>query len=546
MIVRKNKYLLQLVIALVAFSFLPLWSNTAFAQSPEGGVTPSFFQIAPCPTCSNPDVAPAGGTIVPSIEETSPSEGIVIPSVYTPGTNPAPCVDASLASDNAHGSRHRNHHGGVSNFMHQFLQLFIQLINMLLRLLGGSPIATPATPAPESSPAPLPCSGPTPRDIPVTSQVVPSIAVQQPSAAAPQPSGSVPSTAGTVATCNGSPITITQGGTYSGCYVSTNAGTPAVKIATTAPVTIDHATLLHAGRAIQSSVNGVQVTVTNSKFQATNPGAAAIQRAMQLNAPASLVAEHNLLVDGQGILVITGNPNTVRIRYNDVKNIGRYPHTDENGCCVQFVQFSQANVGDAEIAWNRDMNTYKQSDVEDNINLWKSSGTAAHPIDIHHNLISGAYPPSGNGSGFTGGGILAGDSGGNYVNIHDNRVVSTSNYGIAITGGHDNHIYNNHIINDGKADDGTPVGPSTASGISLWQYDPNAATGPNATAYNNTIGWLQPSGKQNDSYMPACNPANACINNTSMANPTATSEQAERDGWAADLRAAGLTVGPNW
>jgi len=53
------------------------------------------------------------------------------------------------------------------------------------------------------------------------------------------------------------------------------------------------------------------------------------------------------------------------------------------------------------------------------------------PLDVHHNLISGAYPESAHalGADYTGGGILVADSGGSHLTVRGNRVVSTTNYG---------------------------------------------------------------------------------------------------------------------
>lgn len=521
-------------VALLTPFFLSRFQIPQIYAQTDITTTPPFFCLGPCPTVS-PSITSQPSTM------SSPHPSQVSMTTQAPTVDP--CASSTVASLHAKDTRFRHHRkrkGAVSNFMQFLLQLIERIIQQLL-----------GTPAPPQAPTlPGPTSAPNSPIVPAPNPCQPTVAATN----APQPSSApqsptIPATNAPIAqNCTSAkPITITQGGTYSGCYVSTNAGTPAVMISTTAPVTIDHATIQHAGIAIGG--NNLNLTLTNSKIQALNANATVDHRVLEVTSPSSIVVEHNSLIDGNGMWFGGGTPSMIRIRYNDVKNIGRYPKPVVNGnCCIQMAQFTQLTTGGGEIAWNRVMNTYLQSGVEDNINMYESSGQdASHPIDIQHNLISGAYPLTGNGSDYTGGGILGGDSGGNYINIHDNRVVSTSNYGVAITGGHDNHIYGNHIVNDGKGDNGSAVGPSTASGISLWQYDTNAATGPNATAYNNTIGWLQPGGKRNDTYIPACNPASACTNNAAMPDPiTAATEQAERDAWAADVKNAGLTIGPNW
>ncbi len=356
---------------------------------------------------------------------------------------------------------------------------------------------------------------------------------------------------GTVVACGG-PISITAGGTYSGCYESTNPANPAVVINTTAPVTLDHATIRHAGEGIRAVVySDVQLTVTNSKFQALNPGTPSDQRAMYLYKPASLIAEHNSFQDGHGIF-IGGNGQTVspiRIRYNTSLNIGHY---SEPGCCIQFAQFNRVISPAAEIAWNKITNIYGQSQIEDTVNMYMSSGTGvANPIDIHNNLVDGAYPDSGDGSDFTGGGLLLGDGDvtavGNYGIIHDNRVIGSTNYGVGVAGGHDNHLYNNRVVSDMKAENGTTVGSTFGQGVTLWDsYNRGAGSMTNSNAYNNTSGWVRPDGRANW-WLPGCDPAGACTGNVAMPDPiTSATEQAERDAWAAEVAGAGLTIGPNW
>lgn len=378
----------------------------------------------------------------------------------------------------------------------------------------------------------------------------PSTTVAPLPSSAPSAASTVEQTTSTVETtttvptgCDG-PVTITVGGTYTGCYQSAEPSTPAVRIATTAPVTLDHATVQHVGYGIQSGVGGVQLTVTNSKITAADPGTASvIQRAINLNSPASLIAEHNNLTDGQGIWIGSGTPSVVRIRYNEVRNIGRYPHSTSNGCCVQFAQLTSVTSPGVEIAWNRTTNLYGQSEVEDNVNFYQSSGSdAAHPIDVHHNLFDGAWPRSGDGSSFTGSGALLGDAGGSNGNIHDNRVINTANIGFAVVGGSNNHLYGNRIVSDMRSGS-TVVSATWSQGMSVW--NPDNATMINDDAYDNSVALLRPDGRA-DWWLPACDPSTACTGNVSLPPPDGAAEQAERDGFAVDAANAGVAMGPDW
>ena len=67
-----------------------------------------------------------------------------------------------------------------------------------------------------------------------------------------------------------SPIVITAAGTYSGNWQSTDSKTPAVTVATTAPVVIENSHISSAGGLIKTSVAGADVTVRNSVGMALN------------------------------------------------------------------------------------------------------------------------------------------------------------------------------------------------------------------------------------------------------------------------------------
>ena len=60
------------------------------------------------------------------------------------------------------------------------------------------------------------------------------------------------------------PIVITRGGTYTGNWQSTDGNTPAITVATTAPVIIENAHMRGVGNLITTSVAGTNLTVRNS------------------------------------------------------------------------------------------------------------------------------------------------------------------------------------------------------------------------------------------------------------------------------------------
>lgn len=362
----------------------------------------------------------------------------------------------------------------------------------------------------------------------------------------------MPTTTVTMGGCQ-APLTISSGGVYSlGCRESTSVGTPAITINTTQPVTIDRMTIKHRGIGISYNVSGVNLTVTNSTFERTSPGTTTTGqngRAINLTGAASLVVEHNTFLRGNGIWV--GNTGSLagRVRYNYSEDIGYWGLSD---CCVQFFQsdgltLSGVGGGSFEIGWNHTLNRWGQSDVEDNINIYKTGGASGSPLDIHHNLIDGAYDASANGDGYTGGGILFGDgnpAAGSWVTVRDNWIIGTSNYGVSSAGGSNNQILRNTAVSDSLTQTGGLHSPTYGTGVVAWD---STSTSTNITVQDNVSGWVRRTGvgtntERSDYWLPE---ADVNTGNTSMADPIdSTDEQAARDAWDTARVAAGVTVGP--
>jgi len=281
------------------------------------------------------------------------------------------------------------------------------------------------------------------------------------------------------------PIRITAGGTYSGCYASTSTGTPAVTLATSQPVTLDHARVVAKGFGVQDTVTGTRLTVVDATFEQTDPGAVVAHRAIELQQPASFVAEHNRFTDGDGIWIGGGRVDPLTVRYNQAIDIGRYPHPTSSNCCVQFLQLDSVTAPAGEIAWNHTQNTSGRSGVEDNIN---------------------------------------------HTSVHDNTVVSTTNYGVGAAGGTDVHLANNLLVNDTLGSDGsTHYYSEFAQAISIHDLTASEAT-------NNSFNWRRDS---STSQFP-CWIGTFC----SGARQVSTTEQQARDAWTASVPAGARPIGP--
>jgi hypothetical protein len=238
--------------------------------------------------------------------------------------------------------------------------------------------------------------------------------------------------------------------------------------------------------------------------------------------------------------------SSVILMNNDAVNIdGRhstgagYSTTDSD-----FAQFAQTNqvVGHVEIGWNRVTNTYGQSAVEDNVSIYKTVGSSGDRVDVHHNLIDGAYPLT-LGAGYSGSGVLVDDDSA-WAWLHDNVIVATTNAGIGIAADHDNLAEGNRIVGSGRDPDGDLFAAANV-GLYVWNLyeDPTWA---NNSAPNNAIAFHNSTGARNDVWFPDCAD---CTGNTSAVGGagdtvTAAHEDAEVAAWESARSAAGQIVGP--
>jgi hypothetical protein len=372
-----------------------------------------------------------------------------------------------------------------------------------------------------------------------------------------------------------SPIVITEAGTYSGNWQSTDSKTPAVTVATTAPVVIENAHISSVADLIKASVAGADLTIRNSVGVAANPGVKGQANGVLLEAssPARLDVENNYVENaGGGVLVhgYSGNRDgqqTIVIRANRARNLngllsdgegGYLPGVGNNRIVSRFIELENVQaVPGIDVGWNEVINYPGRSLVADNIDVKRSSGTPNQPLEIHDTYIQGAYPYTATQADYQGGGIKTeGGPGDNaqqapaFNNIHDNQVVGTVNYGIAFTAGHDNIAANNRVISSGMLADGTKL---AAQHVGMVNGDGVA----NGSTYNNTmhdnlIGWAcwnsscAQSGYRKDQSFPA-SPGDYSTNSVLAARPiTPEIEDDEYQIWLNKTASAGIAVGPSF
>jgi hypothetical protein len=365
------------------------------------------------------------------------------------------------------------------------------------------------------------------------------------------------------------PITITRGGAYRGNWRSTNRNVPAVTIATPDPVIIEQSSIEATGLNITSSVAGVDLTVRNTNLYGRNPNVWGVSKnyAMYFDDVKKLRVENNFFRGTPGVKChrYSGTASqTIKILRNRAKNIdgrisnGNGGYRSVYGNIAQFFQCDKVrNMVGMEIAWNEVINIPYKSMVEDNINIYLSSGTPESPIDIHDNYIEGAWQTDPLSSEYYGGGILAGDGiastpeeAPHHIHAHHNQVVGCTNHHIAIANGHDIQLYANRAAEKGKLDAAYGGGIKRATNIGCYVWNAQSQPAPiwgNNKAYDNKLGVcriISPHGndQRGDWWLPDCKWHSE---NIALPDPiNKTLEDAEFTRWQQKLSANGVSVGP--
>lgn len=307
------------------------------------------------------------------------------------------------------------------------------------------------------------------------------------------------------------PIVITEGGTYSGRWESLESSTPAVTVKTSEPVLIENSTIRSAGHLISAPWASADLTVRNVAGEGLYPTVVGrpAGRFMHVEGYKNVTVENSYMDGTSGIYLNTSDEGaTVRIVGNRAHDIdGRRADGLGGYDGAAYVQFVQLNKGyslrASEIAWNEVINRPYESRVEDVISVYKTSGRAGDPLRIHSNYIEGAFAADPATDGYSGGGIMLGDAGGAYLHAYQNRVVATSNYGVAISGGHDNRIDDNVVVACGQLSDGTPIAAQNV-GMYVWDMRDDETFANNGGS-GNQVAWAHPDHVRNDWWTPDAN-----------------------------------------
>jgi parallel beta-helix repeat protein len=286
----------------------------------------------------------------------------------------------------------------------------------------------------------------------------------------------------------------TKGTVITGDYEGT-VTEPAITITTSAPIIIENAHLKGPGDLILAS--NANLIVRNTTGISTNPNIVGTAKGMflHLNNPINLRVE-NCDITGSSFAVFIGgyggnhtSSQTIKILHNIIRDIDGRP-SDGNGGYLNTsgpnnaygIQIIYANnLSGAEIAWNEVENDFNNSSELGTLQIFDTSGIALSHFLIHDNFFRGTY-----GSAsivFSSIGSDTASSVPAFVDVYNNQIVNSANYGIALTSGHDNAVFNNRVISSGYTKEGKFIAGPSAIGL----VNANLSNLPPTIFFNNTI-----------------------------------------------------------
>jgi hypothetical protein len=355
-------------------------------------------------------------------------------------------------------------------------------------------------------------------------------------------------------------LVITKGGTYSGTYRSTASGTACVRVATTEPVVLDGCTLGGPGNLVEAG-EGANLTVRNCHGQGLAPTVEkqAPGRFLDVYRPSRLVVEHNEFAQTSGIVVNRWHDlgqagPTLLVRHNRVRNIdGRWRGGTGSTHCSFLILNTVQHLPGVDIAYNEVLNEPDKSLVEDNINLYNSSGTAQSPLHVHDNFVRGAYPFPATAATFTGTGLTSdGDAktleeAAGFIEADHNQFVSTANAAMNLAAGHDIYYHHNRAVTSGLLPSGQRLNAVHAGlGIFNYYHQPTSVYFNNRMEHN-TVGYVSwghkaPFPDRQDLSDGACTP---CTGTVHLPGPiTLATEALEWKIWQQKLKQKGIVPGP--
>jgi hypothetical protein len=354
----------------------------------------------------------------------------------------------------------------------------------------------------------------------------------------------------------------------------------AITIVTSEPIQIVDSHLQGPGDLIQAVIDPANIYVYNTSGLGTNPNVKGVQKGIFLHVNKALnIVMNNNYIKGmrQGLYVdgYVGNhthTNTISVMENVFSNVDGRPSNGANDYAGTGQYNGQAihignvcNTADMQIAWNEVINVPRESATGAIFEFSNTGGTSTSHMLVHDNYIQGAFPAAPGASGILDlyqFGAIALNGGPNdtvrnataFVDVFNNQVVATANYGIALAAGHDNTIKNNRVVSSGFLTNGVFYAMSSY-GDATGAYNTNIFNQPasvffNNNITNNVIGLIKNDGNGNPvrSDWSLAGQGGAVEGNTSFlpndnSDPTVHDEAVELANWHAKLRAKNIIVG---
>lgn len=244
-----------------------------------------------------------------------------------------------------------------------------------------------------------------------------------------------------------------------------------------------------SGNPISIGGGSFNITIRNCFFNGASEEAIEIENANNITIENCLFARVTT-----GVYALSAS--TIKIRNNQFVNVRMRLINGNEAGRGQFVQFNGVGGAGNEIINNQGENFADESNPEDLISLFNSSGTASSPIIIRGNMFRGGVStktktlPNGNTipvSSLSGGGIIAGDNGGGNVIMENNVLLTPGNYGMAIAGGTNIKILNNKIYSQRNLVSNNP----------LYVWAQSGASCSNNLVQGNRVTWIDKSGSVN-------------------------------------------------
>ena len=178
-------------------------------------------------------------------------------------------------------------------------------------------------------------------------------------------------------------------------------------------------------------------------------------------------------VDSQGIQVLG----------NFVRNVkGPFPRG-------QLAQFDKVSGADNVIRDNYAINERGKSWPEDDISIYKSSGTESSPILIENNYLTGDPVAGSEGKSTTGSGIMLGDGGGEHILCRRNVIISAGQVGLGVAGGRFIRVEDNIIVGL----------KSKVSNTGLYVWNQSKQPSDHVIVVRNRVSWVNKDG-ENESW----------------------------------------------